>query len=92
MDESTFESQYSLEGDIFQASMIALHGSACSGEMNLSFSLPLSTPKVKGRVVLLMKNFDSKCEKAVLLDKNVLSHPGSNCTLCYQIKVQFCLG
>ncbi|NXN76551.1 MPDZ protein, partial [Himantopus himantopus] len=49
-DESTFESQYSLEGDVFQASMIALHGSACSGEMNFSFSLPLSTPKVKRRM------------------------------------------
>ncbi|KAM9367324.1 multiple PDZ domain protein [Phaethornis superciliosus] len=45
VDESTFESQYSLESDIFQASMIALHGSACSGELNCSFSLPLSTPK-----------------------------------------------
>ncbi|KAM6364214.1 multiple PDZ domain protein isoform 6-T6 [Pluvialis apricaria] len=44
-DESTFESHYSPEGDIFQASMTALHGSACSGEMNLSFSLPFSTPK-----------------------------------------------
>uniref|UniRef100_A0A8C4U822 Multiple PDZ domain crumbs cell polarity complex component n=1 Tax=Falco tinnunculus TaxID=100819 RepID=A0A8C4U822_FALTI len=45
VDESTFESQYSLESDVFQASMIALHGSACSGELNYSFSLPLSTPK-----------------------------------------------
>ncbi|KAM6187315.1 multiple PDZ domain protein isoform 4-T4 [Sarcoramphus papa] len=44
-DESTFESQYSLESDVFQASVIALHGSACSGELNYSFSLPLSTPK-----------------------------------------------
>ncbi|NXJ32519.1 MPDZ protein, partial [Ciconia maguari] len=47
-DESTFESQYSLESDVFQASMIALHGSACSGELNYSFSLPLSTPKSIG--------------------------------------------
>ncbi|KAF1550615.1 Multiple PDZ domain protein, partial [Eudyptula albosignata] len=47
-DESTFESQYSLESDVFQASMIALHGSACSGELNYSFSLPLSTPKSVG--------------------------------------------
>uniref|UniRef100_A0A8V5HD78 Multiple PDZ domain protein n=1 Tax=Melopsittacus undulatus TaxID=13146 RepID=A0A8V5HD78_MELUD len=46
-DESTFESQYSLESDVFQASMIALHGSACSGELNYTFCLPLSTPKVK---------------------------------------------
>ncbi|XP_042660456.1 multiple PDZ domain protein isoform X9 [Tyto alba] len=44
-DESTFESQYSPESDVFQASMIALHGSACSGELNYSFALPLSTPK-----------------------------------------------
>ncbi|XP_061873265.1 multiple PDZ domain protein isoform X16 [Colius striatus] len=44
-DESTFESHYSLENDVFQASMIALHGSACSGDLNYSFSLPLSTAK-----------------------------------------------
>ncbi|NWY50297.1 MPDZ protein, partial [Chionis minor] len=48
VDESTFESQYSLEGDAFQASMIALHGSACSRELNFSFSLPVSTPKSVG--------------------------------------------
>ncbi|KAM6328457.1 multiple PDZ domain protein [Alca torda] len=47
-DESTFESQYSLEGDVFQASMIALHGSTGSDELNFSFSLPLSTPKPVG--------------------------------------------
>ncbi|XP_010141503.1 PREDICTED: multiple PDZ domain protein [Buceros rhinoceros silvestris] len=45
VDESTFESQYSLESDVFQASMIALHDSACSGQLNYSFSLPLSSPK-----------------------------------------------
>ena len=90
-DESTFELQYSLESDVFQASMIALHGSACSGELNYSFSLPLSTPKVKRRMVLLMTNFDCKCEKAVLLDRNVLCHPSSSCAICYQIKVQFCV-
>ncbi|NXI50462.1 MPDZ protein, partial [Chloroceryle aenea] len=39
VDECTFESQYSLESDVFQASMIALHESACSGELNYSFSL-----------------------------------------------------
>lgn len=91
-DESTFESQYSLENDVFEASVIALHGSACSGELNYSFSLPLSTPKVKRRMVLLMTNFDYKCEEAVLLDVNILWHPGSNCTIYYQIKVQFYLG
>ncbi|XP_029859585.1 multiple PDZ domain protein isoform X10 [Aquila chrysaetos chrysaetos] len=47
-DESTFESQYSLENDVFEASVIALHGSACSGELSYSFSLPLSTPKSVG--------------------------------------------
>ncbi|NXI42367.1 MPDZ protein, partial [Galbula dea] len=47
-DESTFESQFSLESDVFQASMIALHDSACSGELNYSYSLPLSTPKSVG--------------------------------------------
>uniref|UniRef100_A0A8B9RYN8 Multiple PDZ domain crumbs cell polarity complex component n=1 Tax=Accipiter nisus TaxID=211598 RepID=A0A8B9RYN8_9AVES len=91
-DESTFESQYSLENDVFEASVIALHGSACSGELNYSFSLPLSTPKVKRRMVLLMTNFDYKCEEAVLLDINILWHPGSNCTIYYQIKTQFYLG
>ncbi|KFP16984.1 Multiple PDZ domain protein, partial [Egretta garzetta] len=48
VDESTFESQYLLESDVFQASMIGLPGSACSGELNYSFSLPLSTPKSVG--------------------------------------------
>uniref|UniRef100_A0A8D0KYT8 Multiple PDZ domain protein n=1 Tax=Strix occidentalis caurina TaxID=311401 RepID=A0A8D0KYT8_STROC len=47
-DESTFESQYLPESDIFQASMIALHGSACSSELDYSFALPLSTPKSVG--------------------------------------------
>ncbi|NWV05231.1 MPDZ protein, partial [Ptilonorhynchus violaceus] len=47
-DESTFESQYSLERDIFQDSVTTLHDSACSGEVNDSFSLPLSTPKSVG--------------------------------------------
>ncbi|KAM6230457.1 multiple PDZ domain protein [Porphyrio hochstetteri] len=37
-DESTFGSQYSLESDIFQSGMVALPSSACSGEMNYSFS------------------------------------------------------
>ncbi|NXE78363.1 MPDZ protein, partial [Cochlearius cochlearius] len=48
VDESTFESQSLLESDVFQASMIGLPGSACSGELNYSFSLPLSTPKSVG--------------------------------------------
>ncbi|XP_050184603.1 multiple PDZ domain protein isoform X13 [Myiozetetes cayanensis] len=47
-DESTFESQYSLERDVFQDSVAALHHSACSGEVNDSFSLPLSTSKSVG--------------------------------------------
>ncbi|NXO42977.1 MPDZ protein, partial [Locustella ochotensis] len=47
-DESTFESQYSLERDVFQDSVRALHDSACSGEMDDSFSLPLSSPKSVG--------------------------------------------
>lgn len=77
MDESTFESQYSLESDVFQASMIALHDSACSGQLNYSFSLPLSSPKVKRRMVLLTTDFDYKYEKAVLLDINILCHSAS---------------
>ncbi|XP_032942066.1 multiple PDZ domain protein isoform X14 [Catharus ustulatus] len=47
-DESTFESQYSLERDVFQESVTALHDSACSGEVNDGFSLPLSTLKSVG--------------------------------------------
>ncbi|XP_014107794.1 PREDICTED: multiple PDZ domain protein isoform X2 [Pseudopodoces humilis] len=47
-DESTFESQYSLERDVFQHSVTALHDSACSSEVNNSFSLPLSSPKSVG--------------------------------------------
>ncbi|NXK90595.1 MPDZ protein, partial [Formicarius rufipectus] len=47
-DESTFESQYSLERDVFQDSVTALHHSACSSEVNDSFSLPLSTSKSVG--------------------------------------------
>lgn len=74
-DESTLESQYSLERDVYQDSVTALHDTACSGEVNDSFSLPLPTPKVKLRMVLLMGNFDFKCEEAVLSDRNVLCHP-----------------
>ncbi|NXQ46875.1 MPDZ protein, partial [Catharus fuscescens] len=47
-DESTFESQYSLERDVFQESVTTLHDSACSGEVNDGFSLPLSTLKSVG--------------------------------------------
>ncbi|XP_017686410.1 PREDICTED: multiple PDZ domain protein isoform X19 [Lepidothrix coronata] len=47
-DESTFESQYSLERDVFQDSVAALHHSACSSEVNDSFSLTLSTSKAIG--------------------------------------------
>ncbi|XP_068782973.1 multiple PDZ domain protein isoform X23 [Struthio camelus] len=47
-DESTFDSQYSPDNDsTFQASMLALRGSACSDELNYSLSLP-STPKAVG--------------------------------------------
>uniref|UniRef100_A0A8C5TRC0 Multiple PDZ domain protein n=1 Tax=Malurus cyaneus samueli TaxID=2593467 RepID=A0A8C5TRC0_9PASS len=67
-DESTFESQYSLERDVFQDSVTALHDSTCSGEVNDSFCLPLSIPKVKWRMVLLMTNFVCKLrdEKSVV--------------------------
>ncbi|KAM6034482.1 multiple PDZ domain protein isoform 2-T2 [Chlamydotis macqueenii] len=65
VDESTFESQCSVESDVFQASMIALHGSTCSGELNYSFSLPLSTPK---------QSFGEECSDAAddfpVSDKN----------------------
>ncbi|NXY44417.1 MPDZ protein, partial [Ceuthmochares aereus] len=44
VDESTLESQYSLGSDVFEASVIALHG----GELNYSFSLPSPIPKSVG--------------------------------------------
>ncbi|XP_041272386.1 multiple PDZ domain protein isoform X12 [Onychostruthus taczanowskii] len=47
-DESTFESQYSLERDVFQDSVTALHDSACSSGVSDSFSFPLTTPKSVG--------------------------------------------
>ncbi|XP_065513854.1 multiple PDZ domain protein isoform X9 [Caloenas nicobarica] len=47
-DEPTFESQYSVESDTFQASTIALHGSACSSDLNYGFSSPFPTPKSVG--------------------------------------------
>ncbi|XP_064357643.1 multiple PDZ domain protein isoform X4 [Dromaius novaehollandiae] len=48
-DESTFDSQYSPDHDsTFQASMLALRGSACSDELSYSLSLPSSTPKAVG--------------------------------------------
>ncbi|XP_025061869.1 multiple PDZ domain protein isoform X10 [Alligator sinensis] len=49
VDESTFESQYSPDNDdTFQASILALHGSACSDDLNYNLSLPSSTPKGVG--------------------------------------------
>ncbi|XP_050572329.1 multiple PDZ domain protein isoform X5 [Cygnus atratus] len=51
-DVSTFESQYSPESDTFQASMLALHGSTCSDELNYTLSLPSSTPKAVGEEFL----------------------------------------
>lgn len=88
-DESTFEPQYCLERDVFQDSVSALHDSPCSSEANDSFSLPLSTPKVKSRILLLMANLNFKCEQAALSDINVLCHPGSKCYICCQGKILF---
>uniref|UniRef100_A0A452UZX1 Multiple PDZ domain protein n=1 Tax=Ursus maritimus TaxID=29073 RepID=A0A452UZX1_URSMA len=48
-DESTFESQYSPDNDSIystQASILSLHGSACSDGLNYGPSLPSSPPKV----------------------------------------------
>ncbi|NXC70632.1 MPDZ protein, partial [Anhinga anhinga] len=45
--ESAFQSQYSLDGDIFQASIIPLHDSACSSELKYAFCLS-SSPKFVG--------------------------------------------
>ncbi|NXW88496.1 MPDZ protein, partial [Alopecoenas beccarii] len=47
-DEPTFESQYSVESDAFQASTIALHGSVCGSDLNYGFSSPFPTPKSVG--------------------------------------------
>uniref|UniRef100_A0A9L0SSD7 Multiple PDZ domain crumbs cell polarity complex component n=1 Tax=Equus caballus TaxID=9796 RepID=A0A9L0SSD7_HORSE len=47
-DESTFESQYSPDNDSIystQASILSLHGSACSDGLNYGSSLPSSPPK-----------------------------------------------
>uniref|UniRef100_A0A673TZV9 Multiple PDZ domain crumbs cell polarity complex component n=1 Tax=Suricata suricatta TaxID=37032 RepID=A0A673TZV9_SURSU len=47
-DESTFESQYSPDNDSIystQASILSLHGSACSDGLNYGPSLPSSSPK-----------------------------------------------
>ncbi|XP_010855309.1 PREDICTED: multiple PDZ domain protein isoform X8 [Bison bison bison] len=47
-DESAFESQYSPDNDSIystQASLLSLHGSACSDNLNYGPSLPSSSPK-----------------------------------------------
>uniref|UniRef100_H3AIS3 Multiple PDZ domain crumbs cell polarity complex component n=1 Tax=Latimeria chalumnae TaxID=7897 RepID=H3AIS3_LATCH len=47
VDESAVDLQFSPESeDTFQASMLALHGSASSEDLNYRFSLPSSTPKL----------------------------------------------
>uniref|UniRef100_H0WTI1 Multiple PDZ domain protein n=1 Tax=Otolemur garnettii TaxID=30611 RepID=H0WTI1_OTOGA len=48
VDDSTFESQYSPDNDSIystQASILSLHGSACSDGLNYGHSLPSSPPK-----------------------------------------------
>ncbi|XP_044795790.1 multiple PDZ domain protein isoform X10 [Bubalus bubalis] len=48
LDESAFESQYSPDNDSIystQASLLSLHGSACSDNLNYGPSLPSSPPK-----------------------------------------------
>ncbi|XP_075597105.1 multiple PDZ domain protein isoform X12 [Balearica regulorum gibbericeps] len=50
-DEFTFESQYSLEDDVFQSSMVGLHSTACSDELTYT-CLQLSTPKSVGEECL----------------------------------------
>ena len=49
-DESAFESQYSPDNDSIystQASILSLHGSACSDNLSYGPSLPSSPPKVQ---------------------------------------------
>uniref|UniRef100_A0A8C0V2X7 Multiple PDZ domain protein n=1 Tax=Cyanistes caeruleus TaxID=156563 RepID=A0A8C0V2X7_CYACU len=70
-DESTFESQYSLERDVFQDSVTALQDSACSSEVNNSFSLPLSSPKVKSRMVLFITVTDFHVSDKNLYNMNL---------------------
>ncbi|NWR74393.1 MPDZ protein, partial [Centropus unirufus] len=60
-DESTFESQYSLGSDVFEASMIALHG----GALNYSFSLPSSVPQSVG------EEFSNAAADFHVCDKNL---------------------
>ncbi|NXD14375.1 MPDZ protein, partial [Nothocercus nigrocapillus] len=51
-DESTFGSQYCPDNDgSFQASVLALRGSAGSDELSYSLSLPSSTPKAVGEEI-----------------------------------------
>lgn len=45
MDEKLFEA-HSSEDDTFQASMIALHGSTCSADLDYQMSLDSSKPSV----------------------------------------------
>ncbi|KAM4611696.1 multiple PDZ domain protein [Polymixia lowei] len=53
-DDKALEHGYSgLEDDTFQASMIALHGSACSADLDYQMSLHSSTPKLTARLDLL---------------------------------------
>ncbi|XP_054665252.1 multiple PDZ domain protein isoform X4 [Grus americana] len=46
-DEFTFESQYSLEDDVYQSSMVGLHSTACNDELTYT-CLQLSTTKSVG--------------------------------------------
>ncbi|XP_072452555.1 multiple PDZ domain protein isoform X5 [Notamacropus eugenii] len=77
-DESTLESQYSPEDeDAFQASMLALHGSACSSGLNYSLSIPSSPPKDTGENSSdLLLDFQMSSED--LYNKNLIQRQDEN--------------
>uniref|UniRef100_A0A7M4E6V4 Multiple PDZ domain protein n=1 Tax=Crocodylus porosus TaxID=8502 RepID=A0A7M4E6V4_CROPO len=77
VDESTFESQYSPDNDdTFQASILALHGSACSDDLSYSLSLPSSTPKVKRK-----DHFMANLVEVPLIEKSYPASTGENSTI-----------
>ncbi|XP_078008625.1 multiple PDZ domain protein isoform X25 [Phascolarctos cinereus] len=77
-DESTFESQYSPEDeDAFQASMLALHGGACSSGLNYSLPIPSSPPKDTGEKSSdLLLDFQMSSED--LYSKNLIQRQDEN--------------
>ncbi|KAI1883432.1 hypothetical protein AGOR_G00231390 [Albula goreensis] len=65
-DEKTFDPRYSgEEDDTLQASMIALHGSTCSADLDYQMSMQVSTPKSaheEGFACVLVSGFTDEAE------------------------------